>query len=62
MLKVKFVDCKTPRSVTIKPPNVAQYTRDSDAVILEEWMAQRGFILHEEVEEHAAVAETLAGD
>jgi len=62
VLKVKFVDCKTPRSVTIRPPNIAQYTRDSDSVILEQWLEQRGFILHQEVEEHAALTEALAGN
>jgi hypothetical protein len=56
VLKVKFSDSKTERSVTIRPPNIAQYTRDSDAVILEQWLEQRGFILHTEVDEHAAVA------
>lgn len=56
VLKVKFSDSKTERSVTIRPPNIAQYTRDSDAVILEQWLEQRGFILHTGVGEHAAVA------
>ncbi len=56
VLKVKFTDAKTERSVTIRPPNVAQYTRDSDAVVLEQWLEQRGFILHSAVDKHAAVA------
>lgn len=41
---VKFADAKTPRSVTIRPSNVAQYTRDNDAAIVEEWLKKRGFI------------------
>ncbi len=61
-LKLKFTDSKTPRSVTIRPPNIAQYTRDSDAVILEAWLEQRGFIMHEEVNDHAAVNEAVAGN
>jgi hypothetical protein len=56
VLKVKFSDSNTARSVTIRPPNVAQYTRDSDAVILEQWLEQRGFINHSEVDDRAAVA------
>lgn len=35
----------TPRTVTIKPPNVAQYTRDADSVIVERWLRARGFIV-----------------
>ena len=42
--KVRFEDNPVPRSVTLKPPNVARYTRDSDASIVEEWLMQRGFI------------------
>jgi hypothetical protein len=56
VLKVKFTDSKTARSVTIRPPNVAQYTRDSDALVLERWLEQRGFIVHAGVGSHAAVA------
>ena len=33
--KVKFAESKTPRTVTICPPNVARYGRDSDAAIVE---------------------------
>lgn len=43
-LRVTFSDSDTPRTVTIKPPNVAQYTRDADSVIVEKWMKARGFI------------------
>lgn len=42
--QVKFSDAKVPRSVTIKPANIAQYTRDSDASVLEAWLLKRGFI------------------
>jgi hypothetical protein len=61
VFKVKFADCKTPRSVTISPPNIAQYTRDSDAVILEEWLTQRGFIEQLEVGADVGAAKALAG-
>jgi hypothetical protein len=43
--KVKFAESKTPRTVTICPPNVARYGRDSDAAIVEEWLIRRGFIV-----------------
>jgi len=42
---VKFTDSKTPRTVTITG-NKAQYKRDDDSEILEQWFAARGF-LHE---------------
>ena len=40
---VKFEDSKTPRTVSIRPSNVASYTRDADAPLGEEWLAKRGF-------------------
>jgi hypothetical protein len=42
--KVRFDDNPTARSVTVKQPNVARYTRDSDATLVEEWLMRRGFI------------------
>ena len=42
---VKFTDSAKPRTVTIRPANVALYTRDSDAAILETWLTKRGFIV-----------------
>ena len=41
---VKFTDAKSPRIVTIRPSNIAQYTRDSDADVVEDWLQKRGFI------------------
>lgn len=41
---VKFRDAKRPRSVTIKPPNVATYMRDGDSDLVEEWLTKRGFL------------------
>ncbi|MBI1900554.1 MAG: hypothetical protein HYS13_05505 [Planctomycetia bacterium] len=61
VFKVKFADSKTPRSLKIKPPNVAQYTRDSDAGLVEQWLKLRGFIVHEEVTEDEPVTENVAG-
>jgi len=56
---VKFTDSKTPRTVTIRPNNVASYTRDSDAAVVEDWLTKRGFTKDAAVEDaraHAAVA------
>ena len=46
--QVKFTDGKNPRTVTIRPSNIAQYTRDSDADVVEDWLQRRGFIEHDE--------------
>ncbi|HNQ22462.1 MAG TPA: hypothetical protein PKK06_05150 [Phycisphaerae bacterium] len=60
--RVTFSDSETPRTVTIKPPNVAQYTRDADSVIVEEWLRARGFVVNRDKEQHEpAVAMVLAG-
>ena len=48
---VKFTDAKSPRIVTIRPSNIAQYTRDSDADVVEDWLQKRGFIKQDEDEE-----------
>ena len=41
---VKFTDAKTPRTVTIRPQNIASYTRDSDSSVVEAWLTARGFV------------------
>ena len=45
VFQVKFTDSKRPRSVTIRLSNIAQYTRDDDAELVEQWLGRRGFIL-----------------
>ena len=47
---VKFDDAKTPRTVTIRPKNIANYTRDEDSVRIEQWLMKRGFALTPEPE------------
>jgi len=60
--RVTFSDSETPRTVTIKPPNVAQYTRDADSVIVEKWMKARGFIAKKgKAPRDTAVRAVLAG-
>ncbi|MCI0341372.1 MAG: hypothetical protein L0216_09535 [Planctomycetales bacterium] len=41
--RMKFSDSKTPRSVNLRPPNVAKFTRDDDGKLVEEWLKKRGF-------------------
>lgn len=41
---VKFTDSKTARVVKIKPPNVTQYVRDGDGVVVEHWLIKRNFV------------------
>lgn len=49
--QVKFADAKTPRSVVIKPSNIAQFMRDDDSVLVEQWLEARGFIINAEAKE-----------
>lgn len=61
--QIKFADSKTPRTVVIRPSNLARYTRDADSSLVEEWLIRRGFILTEKKGEHedaeeAALART----
>jgi hypothetical protein len=60
VFRVKFEDSKTPRTVKIRPGNIAEYTRDGDASLIEQWLNLRGFILPQETIEHAAATEVLA--
>jgi hypothetical protein len=59
--QVKFSDAKTPRSVVIKPSNIAQFTRDDDSVLVEQWLEARGFIINAEAEESEQPEKVLAG-
>jgi hypothetical protein len=57
--RVTFSDSDTPRTVTIKPPNVAQYTRDADSVIVEKWLKARGFIVAKDKEQNEPAVEAV---
>jgi hypothetical protein len=50
--RVKFADSKIPRSVSIRPPNVAKFTRDDDGKLVEEWLRNREFSLIKRQETH----------
>lgn len=58
--QVKFSDAKTPRSVVIKPSNIAQFTRDDDSVLVEQWLEARGFIIKGEGQESDQPEKVLA--
>jgi hypothetical protein len=57
---VKFTDAKTPRTVTIRPQNIASYTRDSDASVVEAWLTARGFVKSAPEAQDADVAPAAA--
>jgi hypothetical protein len=59
--QVKFSDAKTPRSVVIKPSNIAQFTRDDDSVLVEQWLEARGFIIKTGEQESDQPRRVLAG-
>jgi hypothetical protein len=59
--KVKFTDSKTPRSVCIRPSNIAEYTRDDDGALVEQWLTKRGFILAGQAETDEETESVLAG-
>ncbi|MCK6481658.1 MAG: hypothetical protein L6R43_16400 [Planctomycetes bacterium] len=43
--RVKFRDSRAPRSVSLRVPNVARFTRDEDGALVEAWLQARGFTL-----------------
>lgn len=49
--KVRFSDSKKARTVTIRPSNNAQYGRDEDSLLVEQWLNARGFIVSEKDDE-----------
>jgi len=49
---VRFKDNPAARSVTLKPSNLALYTRDDDSRAVEQWLQRRGFIERGKVKGH----------
>ncbi|MFH1865736.1 MAG: hypothetical protein ABIK85_07620 [Candidatus Eisenbacteria bacterium] len=41
--QVKFSGSKSPRSLTIRQPNIAKFTRDDDGRLIDDWLLKRGF-------------------
>lgn len=52
--RVKFTGAKTARTVRIKAPNVAMYTRESDEDVVSRWLTARGFVQDTAGDEQAA--------
>lgn len=44
VFSLKFARLKRPRSLTIRLPNHAMYHRDEESVLIDLWLAKRGFI------------------
>lgn len=61
VFKIQFSDAKTPRTVTVKLSNIARYTRDSDAALVERWLELRGFsVLRAQEDEYESALPALA--
>lgn len=41
---IRFWNGRGPRTVTIVPPNVAQFHRDDDGPLIDQWLRARGFL------------------
>jgi hypothetical protein len=50
--RITFYDHAKPRPLTIRPSNVALYTRDGDGQVIEDWLQRRGFIARDKVKGH----------
>ena len=44
VFSLKFAKLKKPRSLTIRLPNHVMYHRDENSVLIDQWLAKRGFI------------------
>ena len=42
--QVKFTQQKNPRTLMLKLPSTAQFTRDEDSAVLDLWLQKRGFV------------------
>ncbi|MHB9124603.1 MAG: hypothetical protein ACYC4F_01495 [Armatimonadota bacterium] len=59
--QIKFEDSKTPRTVAIRPSNIAQFQRDDDGDLIEAWLRAREFVLTVEGEGNEEDEELLVG-
>jgi hypothetical protein len=60
--QVKFADYKHPRTVVIRPSNIAQFRRDDDSVLVEQWLAARGFVVDAGADRNGHTEPLLAGN
>ncbi|MFQ5735065.1 MAG: hypothetical protein ACE5KM_24290 [Planctomycetaceae bacterium] len=62
--QVRLAGTRSPRSVTIIPPNVAKFTLDCDGMLVEQWLEKRGFVTtsgtEDEGDDHADIESLLA--
>jgi hypothetical protein len=58
---VKFEGERRARTVTIRPRNRAEYGRGEQALIIEEWLRARGFVLVGSAAEYAEAEPSMAG-
>jgi hypothetical protein len=62
VFKIKLDGEKKPRTVTIKAGNKSGYNRGEEAMVIEDWLRARGFVLTEEGSADAQADAALAGD
>ena len=62
VFKIKLAGEKRPRTVTIKAGNKSGYNRGEEAMMIEDWLRARGFVLTEETAHDPQADAALAGD
>ena len=58
--KLRYTGQSRERTLTLKPSNVALYTRDGDGPILEKWLHRREFVVRDRVKGHEQCEHVLA--
>ncbi len=58
---LSFAASRRSRVVTVKPPNVAIYSRDGDSEVVERFLRDRGFITEQDWQPYAIDGAVLAG-
>jgi len=58
--KLRYSGQSKERTLTLKPSNVALYTRDGDGPILEKWLHRREFVVRDRVKGHEQCEHVLA--
>lgn len=61
VFKIKMRGEKKPRTVTIKAGNKSGYNRGEEAMVIEEWLRARGFVLSQETPHDAQDYAAMAG-
>jgi hypothetical protein len=57
---IRFTGSRKERTVTIKPTNLALYTRDEDGLLINTWLDKRGFITRGQLQQELDVEQILA--